>query len=165
MKKASELLCLNKGVELWEGFTPITKETAMEYFKKRKCEVFGLDYGGFESLICQMEDFEDFEMFVIDMTMNKISELYFCEDCSNETETTLTCNKCGAEICFDCAYLLEGITECPSCYMAITEFKCQVCGKLITENDGITAECGSWVCDNDSCRTLDNESKSHIIIR
>jgi hypothetical protein len=61
-----ELLCLNNGVELWEGFQPITKETAISYFENNKCQVFGLSYEGNESLIEEIADFEDFEMFVVE---------------------------------------------------------------------------------------------------
>jgi hypothetical protein len=63
-----ELLCLNNGVELWEGFEAITKETAIDYFKNKTCEVFGLDYEGNESLIMEIADFKDFEMFVVEIS-------------------------------------------------------------------------------------------------
>lgn len=68
-EEEQSLLCLNQGVELWEGFTPITKEQAIEYFNNNK-EVFGLDYEGNESAIQETEDFERFEMFVIENTNN-----------------------------------------------------------------------------------------------
>ena len=40
------------------------------------------------------------------------------------------------------------------------EYKCQVCGKLIKEDEGITTLNGWWVCDDDSCRTLNEESQA-----
>lgn len=61
------LLCLNEGVELWEGYTPISKETAIMYVNDNK-EVYGLDYEGHESLIWELSDLDDFEMFVIHKT-------------------------------------------------------------------------------------------------
>jgi len=64
-ERNKELLCLNQGVELWEGFTAISKETAIQKFRSDK-EVFGLDYEGNESLIQEDSDFERFEMFVIE---------------------------------------------------------------------------------------------------
>ncbi|MEG0898399.1 MAG: hypothetical protein RSF40_01635 [Oscillospiraceae bacterium] len=41
-------------------------------------------------------------------------------------------------------------------------YKCQYCGKYITNDEGITCVDGSWVCDNDSCRTDDEDGDSHI---
>ena len=41
-------------------------------------------------------------------------------------------------------------------------YQCQFCGKFISNDEGITCVDGSWVCDNDSCRTLDEENESHI---
>lgn len=39
-------------------------------------------------------------------------------------------------------------------------YKCQVCNKLVTKDEGVTTLNGYWVCDNNSCRILreDNES-------
>ena len=42
------------------------------------------------------------------------------------------------------------------------KYECQYCGKSISEDKGITCVDGSWVCDNDQCRTLDEDSQSHI---
>ena len=42
---------------------------------------------------------------------------YFCEDCSQEVDITVTCETCGCEVCLDCAYTIDGKTECPQCYM------------------------------------------------
>lgn len=40
------------------------------------------------------------------------------------------------------------------------EFKCEVCGKFIAEDEGITLHDGSWVCDNMECRgELDEENQ------
>jgi hypothetical protein len=38
--------------------------------------------------------------------------------------------------------------------------KCQVCGKYISDDEGVTTKCGSWVCDQDTCRTLDDENEA-----
>lgn len=35
------------------------------------------------------------------------------------------------------------------------QYKCEVCGQLVSEDKGITTINGLWVCDNDTCRTLD----------
>lgn len=40
-------------------------------------------------------------------------------------------------------------------------YKCDVCKQIIPESDGITTLSGSWVCDADTCRTLDNENQAH----
>ena len=40
------------------------------------------------------------------------------------------------------------------------KYKCEVCDKLIKEDEGITTLNGLWVCDNDSCRTLDDENNA-----
>jgi hypothetical protein len=40
------------------------------------------------------------------------------------------------------------------------QFKCQVCGKLISEDEGITTLNGLWVCDKDSCRILNEENQA-----
>ena len=66
--------CLNEGVELWEGFERISKFTAIEYYNNKACEVFGLDYKGRESLIMEISEFDDFEMFVIEV--GAVSEDY-----------------------------------------------------------------------------------------
>jgi hypothetical protein len=44
------------------------------------------------------------------------------------------------------------------------EYRCMECGKMIDENDGITTVDGEWVCDNDTCRTLDADNQAHIIV-
>jgi len=41
-------------------------------------------------------------------------------------------------------------------------YQCQKCGKFITEEEGVTCIDGSWVCDNDNCRTLDEDNEAHI---
>lgn len=41
------------------------------------------------------------------------------------------------------------------------KFKCMECGKLINTRQGITTLSGRWVCDNKSCRWLDDENDSH----
>jgi len=40
------------------------------------------------------------------------------------------------------------------------EYKCEVCGKFISNYDGITTLSGLWVCDDNSCRTLDEENQA-----
>lgn len=42
--------------------------------------------------------------------------------------------------------------------------RCQVCGKLICGKDGVTTLNGWFVCDNDSCRTLDEENQAIEIL-
>lgn len=37
-------------------------------------------------------------------------------------------------------------------------YKCMVCEKFITDEEGITTLNGLWVCDNDSCRTLNDDN-------
>lgn len=39
-------------------------------------------------------------------------------------------------------------------------YRCQVCGKFISTNDGITTLNGYWVCDSNKCRTLNDENQS-----
>lgn len=41
-------------------------------------------------------------------------------------------------------------------------YKCMACGAMIPEEYGITANDGSWVCDDSSCRTLDEDNKAYI---
>lgn len=40
------------------------------------------------------------------------------------------------------------------------KYECEVCGKFISEAEGITTINGLWVCDDDSCRTLDEENEA-----
>ena len=40
---------------------------------------------------------------------------YICECCGEEIEQIETCQICGSEICPECAYYIEGITECACC--------------------------------------------------
>jgi len=40
------------------------------------------------------------------------------------------------------------------------QYECMVCGKLITDDEGVTTLNGLWVCDNDSCRTLDEDNEA-----
>lgn len=42
----------------------------------------------------------------------------------------------------------------------MTLYQCEVCKELIPEADGITTVSGSWVCDADTCRTLDDENQA-----
>lgn len=44
------------------------------------------------------------------------------------------------------------------------EFQCQVCGKFILEEEGITTLNSLWVCDKDSCRTLNKENEAKEIL-
>jgi hypothetical protein len=39
-------------------------------------------------------------------------------------------------------------------------YACHVCGKYIPESAGVTTIDGLWVCDNDSCRTLDADCQA-----
>jgi hypothetical protein len=38
---------------------------------------------------------------------------------------------------------------------SLEKYKCEVCKEFISEDEGITTLCGSWVCDKDGCRTSD----------
>ena len=40
------------------------------------------------------------------------------------------------------------------------KYQCMVCGKWITDDEGITTLNGLWVCDNNSCRTLDEDNNA-----
>lgn len=40
------------------------------------------------------------------------------------------------------------------------QYRCQVCGKFIAGEDGVTTVNGWWVCDSDTCRTLDEENEA-----
>jgi hypothetical protein len=40
-------------------------------------------------------------------------------------------------------------------------FQCQKCGKFIHEDEGITCTNGKWVCDDNNCRTLDEENEAY----
>lgn len=40
------------------------------------------------------------------------------------------------------------------------KFKCAVCEKYITDDEGITTCNGDWVCDKDTCRLLDSENNA-----
>jgi len=48
-------------------------------------------------------------------------EKYICPDCSEDVDATLTCKICGDEVCFNCAYIIDGEVQCPACYMGIRE--------------------------------------------
>lgn len=55
---------------------------------------------------------------------------------------------------------------CPHCggiipHLSNGAYRCEVCGDLVAEGYGITTESGLWVCDSDSCRTLDDENNAH----
>lgn len=43
-------------------------------------------------------------------------------------------------------------------------YKCEVCGKFITPEEGITTLEGLWVCDKDSCRFLDKDNNACAFI-
>ena len=43
-------------------------------------------------------------------------------------------------------------------------FMCEVCGKYIAEDEGITTLNGLWVCDKNTCRTLDEQNQATEII-
>lgn len=45
----------------------------------------------------------------------------------------------------------------------MNKYNCQRCGKLIPEDEGITCLNGYWVCDTDTCRTLDDDNDAHMI--
>ncbi len=49
--------------------------------------------------------------------------------------------------------------------ITVEKYKCMVCGKFISNNEGITTVDGLWVCDNGSCRTLDDENEAHALVR
>ena len=75
------------------------------------------------------------------------NEKYLCEDCSNEVTETLTCNTCKCEVCFDCAYSINGITECPACYMfgINTDF---ILKRFITNNiKGVWKDLIKYICE------------------
>lgn len=55
--------------------------------------------------------------------------------------------------CSEISYKKKEVTN-------MNEYKCQVCGKFITEDEGITTLNGLWVCDNDTCRTLDEDNQA-----
>ncbi|MFO1442841.1 hypothetical protein KDN24_06385 [Bacillus sp. Bva_UNVM-123] len=42
------------------------------------------------------------------------------------------------------------------------KYKCEKCGKFISDEEGVTALCGTWVCDHDSCRSLDNSNDATL---
>lgn len=46
----------------------------------------------------------------------------------------------------------------------MNKYNCQRCGKLIPEDKGITCLNGYWVCDTDTCRTLDEDNHAHMIL-
>jgi ribosomal protein S26 len=41
------------------------------------------------------------------------------------------------------------------------QYECMKCWKLIPEDEGITCTNGKWVCDDESCRTLDEENEAY----
>lgn len=45
----------------------------------------------------------------------------------------------------------------------IRAFRCERCGCLIREEDGVTCHGGEWVCDRDTCRTLDSITNESYI--
>lgn len=44
------------------------------------------------------------------------------------------------------------------------QYKCQSCGKMISEDEGVTCVDGSWVCDKVSCRILGKDNEAHALI-
>lgn len=46
----------------------------------------------------------------------------------------------------------------------IPKYKCQCCGKYISNEEGITTVEGAWVCDADTCRTLDDDNEAYAIL-
>jgi hypothetical protein len=46
----------------------------------------------------------------------------------------------------------------------LEKFKCEACHKFISETEGITTLNGLWVCDERSCRTLDEDNQAIEII-
>lgn len=42
--------------------------------------------------------------------------------------------------------------------MSKNKYMCEVCGEFISDEEGVTTINGYWVCDLDTCRTLDNEN-------
>jgi predicted RNA-binding Zn-ribbon protein involved in translation (DUF1610 family) len=42
----------------------------------------------------------------------------------------------------------------------VAKYQCQACGKYITDDEGTTTLSGAWVCDNDTCRILDEDNNS-----
>lgn len=69
----------------------------------------------------------------------------------------------------DIVPMIEKYLECEGfsdeVYIEDEQYQCQSCGKFITEDEGVTCEDGSWVCDEDTCRTLDEDNEAHIIER
>lgn len=45
------------------------------------------------------------------------------------------------------------------------EYKCEVCSSYISECEGITTLNGLWVCDKNTCRTLDEENQAKEIVK
>ena len=47
----------------------------------------------------------------------------------------------------------------------VEEYQCMVCGKFVREDEGVTTLNGLWVCDEDICRTLnDNNDAIEILV-
>ena len=44
-------------------------------------------------------------------------------------------------------------------------YKCEVCGGFIEDEQGTTTLNGLWVCDNDSCRTINDDNQAEEILR
>lgn len=65
---------------------------------------------------------------------------------------------CKNEADYYIDFKLDELTE-------VESYKCQVCGKFVAENQGITTLEGNWVCDDDSCRTLTEDSDSHTVVK
>ena len=42
------------------------------------------------------------------------------------------------------------------------QYRCDYCNKLVDEDDAVTTIDGNYVCDKDSCRTLDGDNEAHI---
>lgn len=42
------------------------------------------------------------------------------------------------------------------------QYKCHKCNKLIDEEEGITTKSGLFVCDDNTCRTLDVDNEAQV---
>jgi len=46
----------------------------------------------------------------------------------------------------------------------VEEYQCMVCGKFVRENEGATTLNGLWVCDEDTCRVLNEDNDAIEIL-
>lgn len=131
-----------------------------------------------ESVACRLEKYPEESDLLKEVkeTIRTIEETEkdicaTCEHCEYYSDRyTPPTNTCGCEQSEysgeDCT-LWYGDEECPHYKKQVLEdmdkesYKCEVCGKLITEDEGCTTTInGLWVCDNDSCRTLDEDNNA-----